>query len=95
MFDGFDTQAIAFTGPAIVATFGLRPGDLAPILIAGTLGMTIGAMTLGLIGDRVGRRPALLGGVAVFSVASLLTACASSTAQILALRFIAGLGMGG
>jgi AAHS family 4-hydroxybenzoate transporter-like MFS transporter len=95
VFDGFDTQAIAFTGPAIVATFGLRPGDLAPILIAGTLGMTIGAMTLGLIGDRVGRRPALLGGVAVFSVASLLTACASSTAQILALRFIAGLGMGG
>lgn len=95
LFDGFDTQAIAYTGPAIVAAFGLAPGDLAPILIAGTLGMTIGAMTLGLLGDRAGRRPALLGGVAVFSIASLATAFASSTGQILALRFIAGLGMGG
>ncbi|SAL33286.1 MFS transporter [Caballeronia humi] len=95
LFDGFDTQAIAYTGPAIVAAFGLRPGDLAPILIAGTLGMTIGAMTLGLLGDRAGRRPALLGGVALFSVASLLTAFAGSTSQILILRFIAGLGMGG
>jgi AAHS family 4-hydroxybenzoate transporter-like MFS transporter len=95
VFDGFDTQAIAYTGPAIVAMFGLQPGDLAPILIAGTLGMTIGAMTLGLIGDRVGRRPALLCGVAVFGVASLLTAAAGSTVQILVLRFIAGLGMGG
>ncbi|RDK00239.1 4-hydroxybenzoate transporter [Paraburkholderia lacunae] len=95
LFDGFDTQAIAYTGPAIVATFGLRPGDLAPILIAGTLGMTIGAMTLGLIGDRIGRRPALLGGVGVFSIASLLTAFSASTFQILFLRFVAGLGMGG
>ncbi|MCC8395942.1 MFS transporter [Paraburkholderia sp. MMS20-SJTR3] len=95
VFDGFDTQAIAFTGPAIVAAFGLRPGDLAPILSAGIVGMTIGAMTLGLIGDRVGRRPALLGGVAIFAIASLLTAGATSTWQILALRFIAGLGMGG
>ncbi|SAK60338.1 major facilitator transporter [Caballeronia pedi] len=95
LFDGFDTQAIAYTGPAIVAAFGLAPGDLAPILIAGTLGMTIGAMTLGLVGDRVGRRPALLGGVALFSIASLATAFASGTGQILVLRFIAGLGMGG
>lgn len=95
LFDGFDTQAIAYTGPAIVAAFNLAPGDLAPILIAGTLGMTIGAMTLGLVGDRVGRRPALLGGVALFSIASLATAFASGTSQILVLRFIAGLGMGG
>jgi AAHS family 4-hydroxybenzoate transporter-like MFS transporter len=95
LFDGFDTQAIAYTGPAILAAFSLAPGELAPILIAGTLGMTIGAMTLGLLGDRVGRRPALLGGVALFSVASLATAFASGTTQILALRFIAGLGMGG
>lgn len=95
LFDGFDTQAIGYTGPAIIAAFGLRPSELAPILIAGTLGMTVGAMTLGLLGDRVGRRPALLGGVAIFSVATLLTAFAKSTSLVLVLRFIAGLGMGG
>lgn len=95
IFDGFDTQAIAYTGPAITQAFGLAAGALAPILTAGVVGMAIGAMTLGLIGDKFGRRPALLGGIAVFGGASLLTAFASTTDQILVLRFFAGLGMGG
>jgi len=95
IFDGFDTQAIAFTGPSIIQAFGLGPGALAPILTSGTLGMVLGAMTLGLIGDRTGRRPAILGAVALFGVASLATAFAQSTEQILILRFFAGLGMGG
>ena len=52
LFDGFDTQAIAFTGPAILAAFNLPPGSLAPILTAGIIGMTLGAMTLGMLGDK-------------------------------------------
>ncbi|OAE52236.1 4-hydroxybenzoate transporter [Achromobacter xylosoxidans] len=95
LFDGFDTQAMAFTGPAILAAFKLQPGELAPILTAGIVGMTVGAMTLGLVGDRIGRRPAALIGVAVFGLATLATAGATQTWHILALRFIAGLGMGG
>ncbi|WP_441299863.1 MFS transporter [Bordetella genomosp. 1] len=95
LFDGFDTQAMAFTGPAILAAFKLEAGALAPILTAGIVGMTVGAMTLGLVGDRIGRRPAALIGVAVFGLATLLTAGATETWHILALRFIAGLGMGG
>ena len=95
IFDGFDTQAIAFTGPSIIQAFDLGAGALAPILTAGTIGMVLGAMSLGLIGDRVGRRPAILGAVALFGAASLATAFAQSTQQILVLRFLAGLGMGG
>ncbi|CAM4359291.1 4-hydroxybenzoate transporter [Bordetella tumbae] len=95
LFDGFDTQAMAFTGPAILAAFNLQSGELAPILTAGIVGMAIGAMSLGLIGDRIGRRPAAMLGVAVFAIATLLTAAATETWHILALRFIAGLGMGG
>lgn len=95
IFDGFDTQAIAFTGPAIIQAFNLGAGALAPILTAGTLGMVVGAMVLGLIGDKVGRRPALLGAVALFGLATLSTAFAQSPQHILAFRFLAGLGMGG
>lgn len=95
IFDGFDTQAIAFTGPSITQAFGLRAGALAPILTAGTVGMVLGAMTLGLVGDKIGRRPAILGAIAIFGTASLVTAFAQSTEQILVLRFLAGLGMGG
>lgn len=95
LFDGFDTQAIAFTGPAILSAFQLPPGSLAPILTAGIVGMTIGAMTLGMVGDRIGRRPTLLLSLAIFGASALATAWAADTRQILALRFIAGLGMGG
>jgi AAHS family 4-hydroxybenzoate transporter-like MFS transporter len=95
VFDGFDTQAIAFTGPAIIQAFNLGPGSLAPILTGGTMGMVLGAMLLGLIGDKIGRRPTVLGAVALFGLSSLATAFAQSTEQILILRFFAGLGMGG
>lgn len=95
ILDGFDTQAIAFTGPSITQAFGLGAGALAPILTAGIVGMVIGAMGLGLLGDKFGRRPTIIGSVALFGVASLATAFAQSTDQILVLRFIAGLGMGG
>ncbi|MGF0239020.1 MFS transporter [Rhodococcus sp. IEGM1300] len=95
ILDGFDTQAIAFTGPSIIQAFGLGPGALAPILTAGIVGMVLGAMSLGLMGDKFGRRPTIIGSVALFGVASLATAFAQTTDQILVLRFIAGLGMGG
>ncbi len=95
IFDGFDTQAVAFTGPALIQAFNLGPGALGPVMAAGTAGMVLGAMFLGLLGDKLGRRPIILLGVALFGVASLATAFATSTDQIIILRFIAGLGMGG
>lgn len=95
IFDGFDTQAIAYTGPAIIETLKLSTGGLAPILTAGIVGMALGAMALGLFGDRFGRRPTVMGAVALFALATLATAFATSAEQILVLRFLAGLGMGG
>ncbi|WP_370599534.1 MFS transporter [Pseudomonas nitroreducens] len=95
IFDGFDTQAIAYTGPAIIETLKLSTGGLAPILSAGIVGMALGAMALGLFGDRFGRRPTVMGAVALFALATLATAFATSAEQILVLRFLAGLGMGG
>ncbi|RZJ24082.1 MULTISPECIES: MFS transporter [unclassified Acinetobacter] len=95
LFDGFDTQAIAFTAPALLAHFNLQPGALAPILTAGIVGMTVGAMLLGLLGDKLGRRKTLLFCTAIFSTATLFTAFVSNIEQIFILRVIAGLGMGG
>jgi AAHS family 4-hydroxybenzoate transporter-like MFS transporter len=95
LFDGFDTQAIAFTGPAILAAFDLPAGSLAPILTAGIVGMTVGAMTLGMVGDRIGRRPTIMLSLAIFGGATLASAWSSDTSHLLVLRFIAGLGMGG
>ena len=95
LLDGFDTQAIAYTGPAIAKAFAMSPSDMTYIFISGTLGMALGAMGLGMIGDRIGRRVAILGSIVLFGAFSLAIAFAQSPTQIVVLRFLTGLGMGG
>ena len=94
-FDGFDTQAIAFTGPALAQALGVGPRGLAPIVTAGVAGMALGAVLFGPLGDRYGRRAAVLWATAVFGVFSLLTAFAGNVEQLMLLRFLTGIGMGG
>ena len=49
--------------------------------------MMLGALILGPIADRVGRKPVLVAGVLLFGTVSLLTATATSAAQLIAFRF--------
>ena len=46
------------------------------------------------IGEEVGRRPVLLGATLYFSLLTLLTAQVANLEQLLAIRFIGGLGLG-
>lgn len=57
--------------------------------------MALGAITLGSLGDRVGRKRAILLALKIFGVFSLLGAFAQAPWQIVLLRFLIGLGMGG
>ena len=95
MLDGFDTQAIAFVAPAIAASWHVDPAAFGPVFGAGLFGGLIGALALGRAGDRFGRKPVLLLAVLVFAIGSLATPGARSVAQLIAIRFITGLGLGG
>lgn len=95
LLDGFDTQAVAFTGPAIIDAFDLEAKALAPVLTAGIIGMTVGAMGLGIVGDKWGRRITLMICVLLFGLATLFSAFATQLEHIFILRILAGLGMGG
>ncbi|SPL68873.1 MFS transporter [Acinetobacter stercoris] len=95
LFDGFDTQAVAFTGPAIIDAFHLSPKALAPVLTAGIIGMTVGAMCLGMLGDKLGRRKTLMLCIFIFATATFLTGFVTHLDHIFMLRILAGLGMGG
>lgn len=95
LFDGFDTQAVAFTGPAIIDAFQLDAKALAPVLTAGIIGMTVGAMFLGMLGDKLGRRKTLMICIFIFALATFATAFVTHLDHIFILRVIAGLGMGG
>jgi AAHS family 4-hydroxybenzoate transporter-like MFS transporter len=95
LLDGFDAQAIGYVAPSIVKAWHVSRGSLSPVFAAGLFGLMLGALGLGPVADRVGRRPVLLGCVLFFGVASLLTAGAESVRSLIAFRFLTGLGLGG
>lgn len=95
LLDGFDTQSIAFIGPAIADDFGLQATDMTWVITASTIGMCLGAMTLGTFGDRIGRKKTILLALIIFGVFSVAGAFAQTLEQIVILRFLIGLGMGG
>lgn len=95
VFDGFDVLAIAFAAPALSAELQIPKGDLAFIFSSGLIGMMIGALVLGPFGDKYGRRWAIILSVFTFGLFTLLTGYAESYNELLLLRFLTGLGLGG
>lgn len=95
LMDGFDMQVIGFVAPALLRTWSLEPSALGPIFGAGLFGMLVGSTGLGMLSDRIGRRPVLIGATFFFALCVLATAAARSVPQILALRFLTGVGIGG
>jgi AAHS family 4-hydroxybenzoate transporter-like MFS transporter len=94
VLDGFDVQVIGFAAPALIAELGIARSALGPALAASVIGMSIGAVAIGAVGDRWGRRPALLMSAVLFGVMTLLTATASSVAMLALWRFLTGIGLG-
>jgi AAHS family 4-hydroxybenzoate transporter-like MFS transporter len=93
--DGFDGQLIGFAIPSILKEWGISRGALAPAVAAGLLGMAIGSACAGLFADRFGRRMAVIGSVFLFGAATCSIGFAPDVVTIPALRFVAGLGIGG
>lgn len=95
LLDGYDVSALAFTATAVSAEFGLSGGELGFLLSAGLVGMGVGSMVLGPVGDLIGRRPMALISVGLAALAMLMTATSGSMAELAVWRFVTGLGVGG
>ncbi|MDN8008977.1 MFS transporter [Burkholderia multivorans] len=95
LFDGFDTQAIGYVGPAIAKAWSLPNGALGPVFGAGLTGLMIGALGFGPLADRFGRKAIIATTMFVFGVCTLATARADSLHELMVWRFLAGLGLGG
>jgi AAHS family 4-hydroxybenzoate transporter-like MFS transporter len=94
-FDGYDLLSISFTAPEFIKLLGIDRSMIGPVFSAGLFGLTIGALTFGLMGDRIGPSRTFLFCCVVFGVFTLLTAFATSLTELLVLRFFAGLALGG
>ena len=93
--DGFDTQAIGYVAPSLSAALAIKPGALGLVFAAGGLGAILGTLAFAPVADRVGRKPVIVGCVLFFAICSLATSFANTVDQLLWIRFITGLGLGG
>ena len=93
--DGFDVQGINYVAPAISQEWGLARGALGPTFSAGLFGVMLGALLLAPLADRVGRRRIILYSCVAFGLGTLATLWASNLTELLAIRFLTGLGLGG
>jgi benzoate transport len=95
MLDGFDVLAMSFAASGVKADWHLLDGQLGALLSAGLVGMGLGSLTLGPCADRWGRRIVVLLSVALAALGMLGSAFARDYAQLLVLRVLTGVGIGG
>ena len=95
VMDGFDVQALGFVAPAIVRDWHISPASLGPVFGAGLFGMLAGAIVLGAMADRVGRRPVLVWATVFYGLCMLGTTLVQTIPQFLVIRFMTGVGIGG
>jgi AAHS family 4-hydroxybenzoate transporter-like MFS transporter len=93
--DGYDLSAPAFAAIGIASEFGIERHALAPLFSVGLFGMLFGALGFGYIGDRWGRRVAVISSALLCSVFTLLSATAHSFPVLIAFRFFTGIALGG
>jgi MFS transporter, AAHS family, 4-hydroxybenzoate transporter len=95
MIDGYDIGAIAFAAPHLVRDWHLQPSDLKWVLTASNIGVLFGSQLMGFVGDRYGRKTALIVSNLVFGVLTFAAAYSTDLTQMFWLRFFAGFGIGG
>jgi DHA1 family bicyclomycin/chloramphenicol resistance-like MFS transporter len=78
--------------PAIAAEFGAGRGEVERTLASFLAGLAIGQLVYGPLSDRVGRKPPLVAGLALYIAASVGCALVATTAAMVAARFAQGLG---
>jgi MFS family permease len=94
--EGYDLVVIGTVIPTLSKTgdLGFTDSSLTMASTVGLVGVGIGAVTVGPLTDRFGRRLTVISCVALFSVLTIAVAFAQNVTQFTTLRFLAGLGLG-
>ena len=95
ILDGFDVQATGYVAAALSEDLGLNGTEFSYVAMAGLVGILLGALFFGGLGDKYGRRPVLIAGTLTFSLLTLATGFAQSLNQLIVIRVLAGIGLGG
>jgi len=95
MIDGYDIGAIAFAAPSLIKEWHIAPKALGLVLSASNIGVLFGSQIFGWVGDRYGRKTALILSNLLFGIFTFIAAYSTNLTELTWLRFFAGLGIGG
>ena len=95
IFDGYDLAVAGIALPSIMKQMGVQATQAGFMVSSALFGMMLGAISLGTIADRIGRRWAIVICIVLFSVFTAAAGLTSDPVSFSITRFLAGLGIGG
>lgn len=95
MLDAMDVLIYSFVLNDVRAEFGIDDRASGLLIALPLASSALGGVLFGWIADRVGRTRALMGSIAVYSVATAACGLAQSVTQLAVFRVVLGFGMGG
>ena len=70
--DGYDLNAIAWAAPSLIKGWGIAPPAFTVAFLWSSIGIMVGALSAGPLGDRFGRKPVIIAALTIFGAASLI-----------------------
>ncbi|RDK09692.1 MFS transporter [Cupriavidus lacunae] len=95
IFDGYDLAVAGIALPSIMKEMGVTATSAGFMVSSALFGMMFGAIFLGTVADRIGRRRAIAICILLFSVFTAAAGFTSDPVTFSVTRFLAGLGIGG
>ena len=94
--DGFDINNIGYVAPALASAWHITDMSVfGPIFGASLFGILFGAPAFGWIADRFGRNRAIVAACTVFGLLTLATMLVQTVPQLIVIRILCGVGIGG
>jgi MFS transporter, AAHS family, benzoate transport protein len=95
LFDGYDLVVYGTVVPLLIKEWNLDPVQAGAIGSYGLFGMMFGAIALGILADRLGRKKGTAISLILFSLFTVLCGFADNATTFSIFRFFAGIGLGG
>ena len=92
--DGMANQVLAVAIPSLMEVWQIGRDSFSPVLFWGLFGVTAGSLVGGLLGDKIGRRWALIASMLIFGAATVATGFAANIDMLKWLRLLDGFGIG-
>ncbi|MCC6282665.1 MAG: MFS transporter [Saprospiraceae bacterium] len=97
--DVYDLLLFAIIRKSSLAALGLSPDQILTegelLISVQMIGLLLGGIIFGIIGDKKGRLSVLFGSILLYSIANIPNGMVTTVPQYLVLRFIAGIGLAG